>query len=131
LVGRLGKDPELKYTNSNKAVCKLSVATSLIYKDASGQRHEDTEWHMVEAWDAAAENCAKYLAKGRLVAVQGRIKTESYDKGGVKVYATKIVANTVSFLDSDGGAKAQRPAGPKPQGGPAPAPAGADDDMPF
>ena len=128
LVGRLGKDPELLYTKSNKAVCHMSVATSVVSKDASGQRKEETEWHNVEAWDTNAENCGKYLKKGRLVGVQGRIKTDSYEKNGVKMYATKIVVHTVTFLDSD---KGTAPARPASQPAPAGAPIGADEDMPF
>lgn len=100
LIGNLGADPELKYTPSgNKAVCNLRIATSETYKDKSGQRQENTEWHRVNVWGDQAENCNKYLAKGRSVYIEGRIQTRSWeDKDGQKKYSTEIVADRVQFL---------------------------------
>ena len=111
LVGNLGADPELKYTPSNKAVCNLSVATNEQWKDASGAKQERTEWHRVTVWAEQAETCAKYLAKGRSVYVEGRLQTRSYENDSVKRYATDIVATRVVFLgDGKGAAPAAPPA---------------------
>ena len=103
LVGNLGADPELKYTPSNRPLCNLRIATTEVYKDKSGQRQEKTEWHRVTVWGDTAENCNKYLAKGRSVYVEGRLQTRSYDKDGQKHYATDVVADRVVFLGSGGG----------------------------
>ena len=95
LIGRLGADPELRSTGSGKSVCNLRVATS----DGSGERKETT-WHAVIAWEKQAELCAKYLAKGRLIGVEGRIQVREYDdKDGNKRKAFEIVAHHVEFLD--------------------------------
>ena len=104
LVGNLGADPELKYTPSNRPLCNLRIATTEVYKDKSGQRQEKTEWHRVTVWGDTAENCNKYLAKGRSVYVEGRLQTRSYDKDGQKHYATDVVADRVVFLGSGSGA---------------------------
>jgi single-strand DNA-binding protein len=103
LVGNLGADPELKYTPSNRALCNLRIATTDVFKDKGGQRQERTEWHRVTVWGESAENCNKYLAKGRSVYVEGRLQTRSYDKDGQKHYATDVVADRVVFLGSGGG----------------------------
>ena len=104
LVGNLGADPELKYTPSNRALCNLRIATTDVFKDKAGQRQEKTEWHRVTVWGDQAENCSKYLAKGRSVYIEGRLQTRSYDKDGQKHYATDVVADRVVFLSSGGGA---------------------------
>ena len=103
LVGNLGADPELKYTPSSRPLCNLRIATTDVYKDKAGQRQEKTEWHRVTVWGDQAENCNKYLAKGRSVYIEGRLQTRSYDKDGQKHYATDIVADRVVFLGSGGG----------------------------
>ena len=103
LVGNLGADPELKYTPSSRPLCNLRIATTDVFKDKSGQRQERTEWHRVTVWGDQAENCNKYLSKGRSVYVEGRLQTRSYDKEGQKHYATDIVADRVVFLGSGGG----------------------------
>jgi single-strand DNA-binding protein len=103
LVGNLGADPELKYTPSSRALCNLRIATTEVFKDKGGQRQEKTEWHRVTVWGEQAENCSKYLAKGRSVYVEGRLQTRSYDKDGQKHYATDVVADRVVFLGSGGG----------------------------
>jgi single-strand DNA-binding protein len=105
LVGNLGADPELKYTPSSRPLCNLRIATTEVYKDKSGQRQEKTEWHRVTVWGDQAENCNKYLSKGRSVYVEGRLQTRSYDKDGQKHYATDVVADRVVFLGSGGGGK--------------------------
>ena len=103
LVGNLGADPELKYTPSNRPVCNLSVATNEVWKDKNGQKQERTEWHRVNVWGDQAEHCSKYLAKGRMVYVEGRIQTRSWDdKEGKKRYTTEVVAERVVFLGGQG-----------------------------
>jgi single-strand DNA-binding protein len=114
LIGNLGADPELKHTPSNRALCNLRIATTDVYKDKGGQRQEKTEWHRVTVWGDQAENCSKYLSKGRSVYVEGRLQTRSYDKDGQKHYATDVVADRVVFLGSGGGAGgADAGAGPR------------------
>ena len=103
LIGNLGADPELKYTPSSRALCNLRIATTDIFKDKGGQRQERTEWHRVTVWGDQAENCSKYLTKGRSVYIEGRLQTRSYDKDGQKHYATDVVADRVVFLGSGGG----------------------------
>ena len=103
LIGNLGADPELKYTPSSRALCNLRIATTDVFKDKGGQRQERTEWHRVTVWGDQAENCSKYLSKGRSVYVEGRLQTRSYDKEGQKHYATDVVAERVVFLGSGGG----------------------------
>lgn len=126
LIGRLGRDPELKYTAGGQAVCSLSVATDESYypKDG-GQKVEQTEWHRVTLWGKTAETAANYLAKGRLVYVEGRIKTRKWqDKDGQDRYTTEIHGDRVQFLDSKGGGdgQGQGQAGGKPRSAPRPAP---------
>lgn len=98
LIGNLGADPELKYTPSSRALCNLRIATSEVFKDKSGTRQERVEWHRVTVWGDQAENCSKYLAKGRSVYIEGKLQTRSYEKEGQKHYATDIVADRVVFL---------------------------------
>jgi single-strand DNA-binding protein len=150
LIGNLGADPELKYTPSNRPVCNLSLATNEVFKDKGGQRQERTEWHRVTVWGDSAENCSKYLAKGRTVYIEGRLQTRSWDdKEGKKRYSTEVVADRVVFLGAGAGGGAEggaRRSGGKPswggdeaQGAPSGAaePEGAsgpppgDDDIPF
>lgn len=97
LIGNLGRDPELKRTNSGKAVCEFSVATS-------GRDSQKTDWHRVIVWDQQAELCAKFLSKGRQVYIEGRIQYREFeDKEGNKRTSTEIVAHTVQFLGGGGG----------------------------
>ena len=103
LIGNLGADPELKYTPSSRALCNLRVATTEVFKDKSGTRQERTEWHRVTVWGEQAENCSKYLSKGRSVYVEGKLQTRSYEKEGQKHYATDVVADRVVFLGGGGG----------------------------
>lgn len=101
VIGRLGKDPELKYTQSGTAVCTMSLATDESYKDKQGNRVDQTEWHRIVVWDKQAENCAQYLAKGRLVYVEGKLQTRKWqDQQGQDRYTTEIVAQRVQFLES-------------------------------
>lgn len=103
ILGRLGSDPELKYTPGGAAVCGFSVATTESYDDKQGQKKESTEWHKVVVWGKLAELCNQYLAKGRQVYLEGSLKTRSWDhKDGSKRYTTEIVAKTVQFVDAKG-----------------------------
>ncbi len=105
VVGHLGADPELRYTQSNTPVCNLSVATSERYTDKQGEQQEQTEWHRIVVFGRQAENCNEYLSKGRLVYVEGRIQTRKWeDNDGNTRYSTEIVARSVQFLSGgDGG----------------------------
>lgn len=97
-MGRLGKDPELRRTKSDKAVCSFSVATTT-YGNSSGEKKESTEWSNVVCWEKTAENAAKYLSKGKQVLVEGRLQTRSWeDKQGQKKYTTEIIAHNVQFV---------------------------------
>jgi single-strand DNA-binding protein len=143
IIGNLGADPELKYTPSGKAVANLRIATAEAWKDKSGAKQEKTEWHRVTVWGDMAENCSKYLSKGRSCYVEGRLETRSYDKNGQKHYATDIVAERVVFLGGGSGERSQgsgdsewrdppndaRKAG-ETSASNAPPP-GSDDDIPF
>jgi single-strand DNA-binding protein len=116
LIGNLGADPELKYTPSSRALCNLRIATTEVFKDKAGVKQERTEWHRVTVWGDQAENCSKYLAKGRSVYVEGKLQTRSYDKEGQKHYATDVVADRVVFLGG-GGAGGGGGGGGGPRGG--------------
>jgi len=103
IVGRLGTEPELKSVGNSQSVARLNIATSEVWMGKDGQKQERTEWHRVVVWGKQAENCAKHLAKGRQVYVEGRLQTRSWeDQQGQKRYTTEIVANNVQFLGSVG-----------------------------
>lgn len=98
LIGRLSKDPELRHTTSGMAVCQINVAVG---RRTGAGREPETDFINVVVWDKQAENVSKYLAKGRQVAVEGRIQTRSYDNNeGKKTYVTEVVANNIEFLGS-------------------------------
>lgn len=133
LVGRLGKDPEIRYTQSGAGVTNFNLATSENWTDREGQKQERTEWHRVVVWGKMAEVCSQYLQKGRQVYVEGRLQTRQWDdKDGNKRYTTEVVANTVQFLDKAGSAQESSD---QSMGAPIPAPsndnAGMDEDIPF
>ena len=99
LIGRLGKDPEGKFTPTGKKVTHFSLAVSQRWK-TGGETKEYTEWVNIEAWERLGEVCQEYLKKGSLVYLEGRLKTEKYeDKSGETKYFTKVVALTLQFLD--------------------------------
>lgn len=101
LVGRLGKDVELRYTSNGNAVANFSLATSDSWTDKEGKKQEKTEWHNIVAWGKTGENCAQYTSKGSQVYLEGSIHTRSYDdKSGNKRYVTEVVAQRVQFLGS-------------------------------
>ena len=99
LIGRLGKDPEMRFTPNGKAVTNFTMATSEFWSDQGGERQERTEWHRIVTWGKLAENCAKLLAKGKQVYIEGRLQTRQWDdRDGNKRYTTEVVANTMQLL---------------------------------
>ena len=110
VVGNLGNDPELKTVGGN-TVCNMSVAATEKWKDKDGNNKEHTEWFRVNVWGKMAENCAKYLSKGKKVYVEGKQRTRSWeDKDGQKRYATELVAENISFLSPAGNGGGGAPA---------------------
>lgn len=100
LIGRLGRDPELRYTQSGSPVATLNVATDESYVDRDGNKVERTEWHRVSVFQRQAENCANFLTKGSLVYVEGSLQTRKWqDQNGQERYTTEIKAQRVQFLD--------------------------------
>ena len=99
LVGNLGVDPEVRKTASQQTVTQFSLATSESWVSKDGERHEKTEWHRIVVWGKLAETCAKHLAKGRQVFIEGRLQTRSWEnEQGQKKFTTEIVAGQVLFL---------------------------------
>ena len=125
LVGHLGQDPKISYTQSGQPVANLRMATSERFKDKSGQWTDRTEWHSVVAWGKDAEFCSNYLAKGALIMIEGRLQTRKWqDKDGQDRYTTEVVAGRVQSLggrgqgEGGGGSSGMRPqGGMQPQGG--------------
>lgn len=100
IIGRLGRDPELRYTSNGQAVCSLNVATDESYTDRDGNKVERAEWHRVSAFGKIAESCSNYLAKGSLVYVEGNLTTRKWqDQNGQERFTTEIKAKSVQFLD--------------------------------
>ena len=120
LVGNLGRDPELRYTSNQTAVCNFSIATTERRRDQDGNWNDQTEWHRIVTFGKTAENVAQYLKKGRQVYIEGRIQTRKWqDQNGQDRYTTEVLANTVQFLggrqgDSAGGVEVENvaPSGP-------------------
>jgi single-strand DNA-binding protein len=145
LIGRLGKDPELKYTPSGTPVTKFSLATDSSYKDSSGDRQQRTEWHNIVAWNKLAEICGQYLTKGKQVYIEGRIQSRQWEdkQTGAKRTAYDIIANQMIMLGSrsdteraSGGAPASRGGGQAEEPYPPEPPSGSgseitDEDIPF
>ena len=101
LIGRLGKDPEVKYMPSGVAVAKFSVATDEVFKDRSGEQQKRTEWHNIVVWDKLAEICGQYLTKGKQVYIEGRIQSRQWeDQAGNKRTSYDIVAREMKMLGS-------------------------------
>ena len=134
LIGNLGKDPEVRFTQTGSAVANFSIATSEQWNDRDGKRQERTEWHNIVVWGKQAESCGQYLAKGRQVYVEGSIRTRSYDdKTGTKRYVTEIVAQRIQFLGGGGGTRlpSQSDATPGDEVGMSSQSSMDDDDIPF
>ena len=104
LVGRLGRDPETRYTSGGQAVANFTLATDETYKDRSGERQKRTEWHRIVLWGKLAEITQQYLKKGMLVYIEGRIQTRQWEdkRDGQKRSTTEIVANTMKMLSGRG-----------------------------
>ncbi|HVS30035.1 MAG TPA: single-stranded DNA-binding protein [Thermoanaerobaculia bacterium] len=138
LIGRLGRDPEIRSTPSGTTVAKFSIATDERYTDKSGEKQERTEWHNIVAWSKLAEICGQYLKKGKLVYIEGSLRTDSWDdkETGQKKYRTEIVANNMQMLDrrgdDEGGGGSYAGAGARKSAGSAPGPGSEDDEeVPF
>jgi single-strand DNA-binding protein len=149
LIGRLGKDPEVKYTPSGTPVAKFSLATDEVFKDRNGEQQRRTEWHNIVAWSKLAEICGEYLTKGKQVYIEGSIRSRQWeDQSGAKRTGYDIVARSMTMLGSradteraaggmPGGGMPSRPAaearGEPESGADAPPPSGeiTDEDIPF
>ena len=137
LVGNLGRDPELRYTQGGSAVTNFTLATNEKWRDKEGNNQERTEWHRIVVWGRSAENCAQYLQKGSSVFIEGRLQTREWeDKDGNKRSTTEINALSVQFLSGRGSGRPPESAGPgtgsgtgSGQGGVNDGPPG--DDIPF
>jgi single-strand DNA-binding protein len=155
LVGNLGADPETRYTPSGTAITSIRIATSESWKDkTTGEQQERTEWHRIEFFGRIAEIAGEYLKKGKQVYIEGKLRTDEYEKDGVKRYSTKVIADEMQMLGGrdggggegggfsggGGGGGERRERGPArgpqsapPRSAPAPAPADSfdDDEIPF
>lgn len=153
LIGNLGKDPDLRFTQSGLAVASFSIATSEEWTDKNtNEKKEKTEWHRIVAFGKLAEICGKYLTKGRQVYVEGKLQTRSWEQDGVTKYTTEIVVNDMQMLGAKGGegaafsqetgyeSRPSQPVQPAPRVSapsapppmqPPPPPGGFDDDIPF
>ena len=149
LIGRLGRDPELKYTPSGAPVAKFSLATDESFKDRTGEQQKHTEWHNIVAWNKLAEICGEYLTKGKQVYIEGSIRSRQWqDQSGNKRTSYEIIANQMQMLgtkaDSERGpgASMERAAPERPAPVPASPPPAAetvsqaepeisDEDIPF
>ena len=131
LVGRLGADPEVRYMQDGTMVTNIRLATDEQWKDKNGEKVQRTEWHRVVAFRKLAEICGNYLSKGRLVYIEGKMQTRSWeDKDGQKRFTTEIVASNMQMLESKGGGREDAGAGSgaPPYGGGEQPP---DEDVPF
>jgi single-strand DNA-binding protein len=135
VVGNLTRDPELRHTPSGMAVCSLRIAVNTTRKDETGQWVDKPNYFDVTVWGQQGENCAQYLAKGRPVAIDGRLEWREWEQDGNKRQAVEIVADNVQFLggrqDAEGGSPAYVPAGAASSGGDDFPTSPADDDIPF
>jgi single-strand DNA-binding protein len=134
LVGRLGKDPEVKYTQGGTPVAKFTLATNEVWKDQNGEKQERTEWHNIVAWTKLAEICGQYLNKGSRVYIEGRIQTRSWeDKEGNKRYTTEIRADNMVMLSGrpDEARPEKSAAAAASSDGGSVEPEITDDDIPF
>lgn len=118
LIGNLGRDPEVRYTQDGKAVASFSIATTDRWRDkTTGENREKTEWHRIVAFGRLGEICGEYLAKGRQVFIEGRLRTRSWEKDGITRYTTEIEATTMQMLGSRDNAGAYQGGSSYSQGG--------------
>ncbi|MBX2964885.1 MAG: single-stranded DNA-binding protein [Cyclobacteriaceae bacterium] len=139
LIGRLGRDPEVRNLENGVAVANFTMATSETYKDrTTGEKRETTEWHNIVLWRGLAEIAQKYLHKGDMVYIEGKLRTRSWEKDGVTRYTTEIVADNMTMLSpkgsggssgNDSGYSSNRPG--NSEGVNTPANTGGSDDLPF
>lgn len=123
VMGRAGSDAELRHTQGGMAICKFSLATSKKYKDRDGVEQEETEWHRCKLFQKRAENLAKYIKKGGMYAIEGRLKTGEWEKDGNKFQMTEIMVDEFHFCGGGGGGQ---------RGGTGGGTEGlSDDDIPF
>jgi len=130
LVGHVGKDPEVRYLEGGVALARFPLATSESYKDKSGQKVEQTEWHNIVMWRGLAEIAEKFIRKGKQVYVEGRIKTRSWGEEGNKKWITEIVVENFTFLGGNRTEDSASAKVPEPVAVEAPIPV-AGDDLPF
>jgi len=102
LIGRLGKDPDLRYTPKGTAVCSFTLATNNDYNGEDGNLVKRVEWHNISAWSKLAEICSKYLKKGSKIYCEGRLQYDEYEKDGIKRFSTKIIMSDMQMLDTKG-----------------------------
>lgn len=141
LVGRLGKDPEVRHLENGATVANFSMATSETYKDrTTGEKRETTEWHNVVLWRGLAEVAEKYVKKGDMIYVEGKLKTRSWEKDGITRYTTEVVGDNMTMLGGGGNAggnntyEPNQQASSEPQVAPEAPSAPVDDstdDLPF
>lgn len=136
LIGNLGKDPELRYTQSGTAVASFNLATTETWKDKDGQKQESTEWHRVVAWAKLAETCGEYLHKGSKIYIEGKLSTRKWqDQNGVDKFTTEIIAREMKMLSPrPGGAAGPDAGGDSGHDYEEPTPGmmgGSGDDVPF
>lgn len=127
LIGRLGRDPEVRFTSSGQAVANFSMATDESYKDSSGEKVQKTEWHRIVLWGKLAEVAQQYLKKGSLVYIEGKLQTREWEKDGEKKYQTEVVGFSLQMLSGKPEEKSEaKPStkSPKPR-------AISDEDIPF
>ncbi len=131
LIGNLGRDPEVRHLEGGVSVANFPIATTESYKDKSGNRVEQTEWHNIVMWRGLAEVAEKYLKKGMTIYVEGKLRTRSYDKDGQKHYRTEVLSDNMTILsrkddtrkDAEGTSSAEAP--------PLRSEGGSNDDLPF
>lgn len=144
LIGRLGRDPEVRYTSGGSAVANFSLATDESFKSKNGEQQQHTEWHNIVAWNKLAEICGEYLTKGKQVYIEGSIRSRQWeDKSGNKRTNYEIIANTMQMLGSRADSERAASGSGRPtashapedrsDSGPEPSPEGeiTDDDIPF
>lgn len=141
LIGRLGRDPEIRYTQDGQAVVNFPMATSQEWRDkTSGEKREKTEWHRIVAFRKLGEICGEYLSKGKQVYIEGRLQTRSWEQDGTTRYITEVVANDMQMLGAkgadnsggyDGGYNAGQTYQDEPESQSSPEGGGVDDDIPF
>lgn len=132
LVGRLGKDPEVRNLENGATVANFTMATSETYRDkTTGEKKEITDWHNIVLWRGLAEIAQKYLHKGDMIYVEGKLRTRSWEKEGVTRYTTEVIADNMTMLSTRGNSSSSPNEGYSGGGDSMPASSGGSDDLPF